>query len=147
MPRNAVTYDQDFYAWTAEQAQLIRSGQFTSLDTENVAEELESMGRSVRRELRNRLAILLMHLLKWQYQPGLRSRSWSGTIREQRRQIADLVDESPSLRPLVGQDLSQVYGLAIIKAVAETGFQEAMFPADCPFSPDQIMAEDFLPEG
>jgi hypothetical protein len=147
MPRNAATYDQDFYAWTAEQAQLIRSGQFNSLDTENVAEELESMGRSVRRELRNRLAILLMHLLKWQYQPGLRSRSWSGTIREQRRQIADLVDESPSLRPLVGQDLSHVYGSAIIKAVAETGFQEAMFPAGCPFTPDQIMAEDFLPEG
>lgn len=105
-----------------------------------------STGRSVRRELRNRLAILLMHLLKWQYQPGLRSRSWSGTIRERRRQIADLLDKSPSLRHWVTQDLSHVYGLAVIKAVAETGFPETTFPAESAFTPDQIMAEDFLLE-
>jgi hypothetical protein len=146
MPRHAVAYEEDFFAWTAEQAGLIRSGQFTSLDTVNVAEELEGMGRSVRREMRNRLAILLMHLLKWQYQPGLRSRSWSGIIREQRRQIADLLAESPSLKLLVGQDLGFAYGLATIKAVAETGLTETTFPAECPFTPDQIMAEDFLPE-
>src|SRR5438067_3247740 len=146
MPRNAAAYDEDFYAWTAEQAQLIRSGQCSSLDIGNVAEELESTGRSVRRELKNRLAILLMHLLKWQYQPGLRSRSWSGMIREQRRQITDLLEESPSLRSLVIQDLAYVYGLAIIKAVAETGLAETTFPADCLFTLDQILAEDFLPE-
>src|SRR5690348_7588387 len=124
MRRNASAYDEDFFAWTGEQAQLIRSGQFSSIDLENVAEELESMGRSVRRELRNRLATLLMHLLKWQYQPGLRSRSWSGTIREQRRQICDLLDESPSLKHLLALDLPSAYGLSAIKAVAETGLAE-----------------------
>jgi hypothetical protein len=147
MARNAGAYDEDFFAWTQEQAQLVRSGEFSSLDLENVAEELESMGRSARRELRNRLAILLMHLLKWQYQPAFRSRSWSGSVQEQRREVQNLLDESPSLRPLVIQDLAHIYALAAAKAVAETGLAETTFPAACPFTPEQILAEDFLPEG
>ena len=85
MPRNAIAYDEDFCAWTEEQARLLRAGQFSQLDVENIAEEMEDLGRSIRRELRNRLAVLTMHLLKWQYQPGHRSRSWSITIREQRQ--------------------------------------------------------------
>ncbi|HTT81375.1 MAG TPA: DUF29 domain-containing protein [Stellaceae bacterium] len=145
MPRNAAAYDEDFYAWTQEQAQFVRAGQFPSLDIENLAEELESMGRSVRRELRNRLAILLMHLLKWEYQPGLQSRSWSGTIREQRRQIKDLLDESLSLMTVISADVAHAYGLATINAVAETGLLESAFPPTCPFTPEQILAEDFLP--
>src|SRR5215471_2684588 len=101
MRRNAAAYDGDFYAWTHEQARLLRTGQFALVDIENVAEELESMGRSDKRELDSRLEILLMHLLKWQIQPNFRSTSSQGTIREQRRRIERAFRESPSLRPQI----------------------------------------------
>lgn len=147
MPRNAVLYDEDFFAWTEEQARILRGREFSDLDIENLAEEIEDMGKSIRRELRNRLAVLTMHLLKWQYQPAHRSRSWSGTINEQRKQVADLLAESPSLKPVLARDLVRIYKSAVNQAVGETGFRETTFPADCPFTPDQILAEDFLPEG
>ncbi len=99
MPHNAAAYDEDFYAWTQKQARLLRAGEFSQLDIENVAEELESMGRSDRNEIESRLEVLLMHLLKWQLQIKLRSPSWSGAMREQRRRIVKLLGESPSLRP------------------------------------------------
>jgi hypothetical protein len=101
MPRNSVAYDEDFFAWTQEQARLLRAGEFSQMDVENVAEELESMGRSDKRELRSRLVLLIMHLLKWQYQPGFRSRSCTSTIGEQRDQVKEVLDDSPSLRPTV----------------------------------------------
>lgn len=147
MPGNTVAYDEDFVAWTEQQARLLRAGEFSQLDIENIAEELESMGRSIRRELRNRLAILTMHLLKWRYQPGHRSRSWASTIREQREEIVELLDESPSLKSAPTRDLTKIYRLAVTKALGETGLPEATFPAECPFTPEQILAEDFLPEG
>ena len=147
MGRNAIPYEADYVAWALEQARLLRSGAFSELDVENIAEELDDMGRSVRRELRNRLSGLVMHLLKWRYQPGFRSGSWSGTIREQRQQIRRLLDESPSLRPLVRRDLAEVYGSGRTKAEAETGLPETAFPEKCPLTPEQILSEDFLPEG
>src|SRR5579863_9887806 len=101
MPRNAAAYDDDFFAWTEEQARLLRAGKFSHLDIENIAEELESMGRSDKREIESRLVVLMAHLLKWQVQIGFRSQSWSATIREQRERIEDLLVESPSLRPAV----------------------------------------------
>ena len=146
MPRNTAAYDEDFFAWTQEQAQLLRSGQFSEVDIENVAEELESMGRSDKREIDNRLEVLLTHLLKWQVQVGFRSRSWSGTIREQRSRIEDLLGESPSLRPVIRQIRPALYGRARRVAANETGLPLRMFPARCPFTPEQILAEDFLPE-
>ena len=147
MPRDAAAYDEDFFAWTEEQARLLRAGEFSQLDIANVAEEMEDMGRSIRRELRNRLSVLTMHLLKWRYQPGYRSPSWSGTISEQREQIADLISESPSLKPVLAQEFTKMYRSAVNKAMSETGLPEATFPADCPFTPDQILAEGFLPQG
>jgi hypothetical protein len=146
MPRNAIAYDDDFFAWTEEQARLLREGELADIDVENLAEEIESMGRSLRRELRNRLAVLIMHLLKWQRQPMFRSRSWSGTIREQRKQILMLIEESPSLRPLLTSELSDIYAVSLAKAAAETGFAETSFPPDSPYTPEQILSEDFLPE-
>ena len=146
MPRNSVAYDEDFFAWTQEQARLLRDGEFSQLDVENVAEELESMGRSDKRELRSRLIQLLMHLLKWQYQPGFRSHSWTSTIAEQRDQVKESLDESPSLRPTVMVDLSRAYKVARIKAAGETGFSEKTFPELCPYTPEQILSEDFLPK-
>ena len=147
MPRNAVTYDEDFYAWSMEQVELLRSGELSEIDAANIAEELESMGKNNRRELGSRMAVLLMHLLKWRYQPNRRSPSWATTVRDQRDEIEAILVDSPSLRPVVRDTLSAIYTRARRKAIGETGLPEATFPADCPFTPDQILAEDFLPEG
>ncbi len=146
MPRNAVTYDEDFYAWSMEQVELLRSGELSEIDAANIAEELESMGKNNRRELGSRMAVLLMHLLKWRYQPNRRSPSWATTIRDQRDEIEAILVDSPSLRPVVRDTLSAIYTRAWRKAIGETGLPEATFPADCPFTPDQILAEDFLPQ-
>jgi hypothetical protein len=146
MPRNSVAYDDDFFAWTQEQAQLLRTSEFSQVDVENVVEELESMGKSVRRELRNRLALLIMHLLKWQYQPVFQSGSWSGTIREQRAQVRELLDESPSLGSVITDGLTSIYASALRKAALDTGLAETTFPTLCPYTPEQILSEDFLPE-
>jgi hypothetical protein len=146
MPRNSVGYDDDFFAWTQEQARLLRDGELADVDVENLAEEIESMGKSDRREIRNRLVVLLAHLLKWQFQSSSRSTSWSGTIIEQRQQIDSIVADSPSLRQAVPESLDNAYLRARRLAAAETGLPEAVFPALCPYTPDQILSEEFLPE-
>ncbi|HWD59248.1 MAG TPA: DUF29 domain-containing protein [Stellaceae bacterium] len=146
MPRNSAAYDDDFFAWTQEQARLLRNGELSQLDVENVAEELESMGRRDKRELDSRLEVLLTHLLKWHLQVQMRSPSWSGTIREQRRRIKKLLRESPSLNPAVAELLPEVYVEAREWAGRETGLIDSAFPAECPFTPEQILSEDFLPE-
>ena len=109
MPRNCVDYEEDFYAWTVEQARLLRSGELTSIDVANIAEEIESLGRSDKRAIESRLTVLLMHLLKWQIQSKMRSQSWSGTILEQRRRIEKLLRESPSLHASVNEALAEAY--------------------------------------
>jgi hypothetical protein len=146
MARNSVAYDDDFYAWTMEQARLLRSGELSLLDVENIAEELESMGRSDKRELDSRLEVLLVHLLKWQVQVQFRSRSWSGTSREQRSRIEDLASESPSLRPQLSRIQPSLYARARRVASNETGLPASMFPASCPFTAEQVLAEDFVPD-
>jgi hypothetical protein len=146
MSRNSVDYEDDFYAWTVEQAHLLRSGEVSGIDAANIAEEIESMGRSDRRELRSRLVVLMMHLLKWQHQPAARSRSWSATIDEQRLQIEEVLAESPSLRPIAAAMLSPAYAIARARAVAETGLAETAFPEACPFTADEMLSRAFLPE-
>jgi Domain of unknown function DUF29 len=147
MARNVALYDADFYAWSIQQARLLRAGEFSRLDVENIAEELESMGRRDKREIDSRLVVLMAHLLKWQVQVGFRSRSWSATIREQRERIADLLSESPSLRAMIGSVRPALYDRARCAAADETGLAETAFPTNCPFTTDQILAGDFLPEG
>lgn len=146
MDRNSACYDEDFYAWTQEQARLLRSGEFSQIDAVNLAEEIEDMGKSNRRELGSRLAVLVMHLLKWRFQPNNRSPSWAATIRGQRDEIEELLADSPSLRPIVHDALSTVYARARRKAVGDKGLPETTFPVECPFTPEQILAEDFLPQ-
>src|SRR5882672_2294202 len=109
MPRNTLAYDDDFHAWTEEQAQLLRAGDLSAIDAENIAEEIETMGRSERREIENRLTVLLAHLLKWQHQPDQRSNGWLGTIVEQRRQIAKIVKQSPSLAKFLAVAIPEAY--------------------------------------
>jgi Domain of unknown function DUF29 len=147
MAGNAALYDEDFFAWTMEQARRLRAGEFATLDVENIAEELESMGRRDRREIDSRLVVLLAHLLKWQVQVGFRSRSWSATIREQRDRLEDLLRESPSLQSLVASVRPALYARSRRAAADETGLAETAFPAACPFTAEQILTGDFLPEG
>jgi hypothetical protein len=144
MSQNAVCYDEDFFAWTVEQARLLRAGEWSALDIANLAEEIESTGRSVRRELRGRLIVLLTHMLKWRRQAAMRSRSWSSTIDEQRRQIESLLTESPSLRPLIAGMIADAYPIGRIRAFAETGLAETEFPATCPFTAEQILSHSFF---
>src|SRR5437763_6702179 len=146
MPRNAAAYDEDFFAWTEEQARLLRAGELAEIDALNLAEEVESVGRSDRREIRSRLIVLLTHLLKWHFQPDARSSGWLGTIREQRDQIELILEDSPSLRPIIAEALSRAYNKARMLACEETTLPEATFPADSPFTPEQILAPDFLPD-
>ena len=104
------------------------------------------MGRSDRRELNSRLVVLLVHLLKWRHQPGARSRSWSATITEQRLRIEKMLAESPSLRPTVPGVAVEAYAIARVRAEAETGLAESMFPAELPFAAEEILSATFLPE-
>lgn len=142
----AADYDRDFYAWTQAQAERLRQGDWDALDIANLVDEVETLGRSQKRELRSRLIVLLQHLLKWRHQPDSRSSSWRGTIVEQRREIHAELRDSPSLKPYLAMCLSEQYEIARLKAAGETGLAEEAFPADCPFSVEQILDEAFYPE-
>jgi len=141
-----ISYDQDFYGWIQEQAALLKGGRLTELDIENLVEEIETMGRSEKRELKNRLRVLIMHLLKWQYQPGNRCRSWSATISIQRKEVLDVLTDSPSLKPKVHDCIKDAYPRAVDDAVEETGVFKQNFPVECPWEFEQIVDDDFFPE-
>lgn len=136
-------YDRDFYAWTQQQATLLRSRQWPDLDTVNLAEELEDMGRTEKRELQSPLEVLLIHLLKWEFQPNLRSRSWRLTLKEQRLRLHSHLQENPSLRSQFRGYVAQVYPVAVVRAEQETGLER--FPDQCTYSPEQILDLAFLP--
>jgi hypothetical protein len=139
-------YDQDLYTWAMTSAQLLRDGRLDELDREHLAEELESMGKSELRALESRLTVLLAHLLKWQFQPERRGKSWQRTLLEQRKRIARLLRDSPSLRPRLPGVLPDAYDSALRLAAEETGLDETDFPAACPYTPEQALAEDFYPD-
>jgi hypothetical protein len=145
-PAAASDYDTDFYAWALDQAARIRALTVPGLDVENVAEEIESLGRSQRSELSNRCRVLLIHLLKWVYQPGRRGVSWMSTISEQRDQIQTLLSDSPSLRPFFSGTVDNAYRRAIKQAAIETSLPAVTFPASCPWTPEQIIDEDWTPD-
>jgi len=139
-------YKKDFYAWTSHHADLIRHRKFEEIDIENLAEEIESMGRSNRRELISRFAVLIAHLLKWKFQPIRRSKSWIVTIKNQRMDITDLLQESPSLKHEIESQLSHAYDKAALIASEQTGIDETEFPHDCPFTLEQCLDNQFFPE-
>lgn len=146
VPVAGVGYDTDFYAWTQDQGRMLRAGCFSELDLSNLAEEIESIGRSEKRELTNRLVVLLAHMLKWATQPARRSRSWTNTIREQRDQAELLLRDSPSLRPLLTEIVADAYRLGRRSAIGETNMVAGRFPATCPWDNEQVLNEAFLPE-
>ncbi len=138
-------YEVDYHAWTQEQAQLLRDRQWQEIDLPNLVEEIESLGKQQRQELRNRLSLLLGHLLKWQYQPQHRTRSWLATIRVQRLDIADLLEDNPSLKPYLEEALRKAYLKAIELAAGETNLPNRTFPKECPYSLAEISDSQFYP--
>jgi len=139
-------YESDFYAWTQEQAELLKHKIWEALDLPNLIEEVESLGRQERQELRNRLGVLLGHLLNWQYQPSNRGNSWLAAIRGQRREAACVLKENPSLKPYLSEAVSLGYESGVDLAVRETGMDYDTFPADCPYTIEQILEDTFLPD-
>ena len=130
---------QDFYAWTLESAEHLRSGRLSQVNLERIAEELEEMGRSERHALSSHLKVLMLHLLKWRYQPSFRGVSWQLSITNARDEIDELLSDSPSLRGQLPALLARRYAAARQRAVLETGLPESTFPSDCPFSIEQLL--------
>ena len=142
---NPNSYDKDVIAWANEQARLLRAGRFDALDIEHIADEIEDVGKSEIRELASRMAVLLAHMLKWQYQPGGRGNSWRRTIKEQRNRVGLCIDQTPSLKADLRNSVwwSDVWSDAVAKASQETGLGD--FPESCPWTFDQIMNPEFWP--
>jgi len=138
-------YERDFFAWAREQATLLRSGRLSDADIGHIAKEIESMGRSERRELVSLLAVLLTHLLKWQCQPDRRGASWQATIRVQRRVLVRRTADNSSLNAVLVETIAEGFGDAVIEAAAATGLPETLFPVACPWPSEQVMGSGFWP--
>lgn len=140
-------YEQDLYAWTKQQIDLLKMHRFNELDVTSLIEELDDVSGSTRRELVNRLGVLLAHLLKWHYQPQQRSASWRGTIKEQRRKLHRLVQENPSIKPLIAEKIQDAYGDALTLVEKDTGLDETHFPELCPFTSLEALNNEYWPNG
>lgn len=141
------TYEKDINAWAIEQARLLRAGRFDLLDIEHIAGEIEDLGNGEQRELASRMAVLMAHLLKWQYQIDRRGASWEKTIKAQRKEISYALDESPSLVPKLQEPrwLDMVWARAVAQAVSETGLDWC--PDECSWAiHDEVLNEAWLPE-
>jgi hypothetical protein len=144
----ASEYDTDFFAWTQHQAAALAAGHVSELDMANLAEEIESLGKRDRRGLRSRLEVLVLHLLKWCYQPARRQtgHSWSSTIRTQRRDIRLILEDSPSLLRQVPEMIATDYQDVRLNARDETGLPLETFPETCPWTPEQVLDQTFWPD-
>lgn len=141
------SYETDVVAWANEQAALLRSGKLSSIDIEHIAEEIEDVGKSEQRELASRMVVLLAHLLKWQFQPSKQSKSWQHTLRTQRKDIAYVISEAPSLRSKFDDAkwLDLVWAKAKALAESETGMDIDVFPELCAWSISDVLNENWLP--
>uniref|UniRef100_UPI0040566CAA DUF29 domain-containing protein n=1 Tax=Candidatus Electronema sp. TaxID=2698783 RepID=UPI0040566CAA len=142
---NSCLHTADFFGWANQQAALLRAGRISEIDREHLAEEIEDMGKSLHRELLNRLTVLFLHLLKWQHQPGYQSNSWRYTIEEQREQIADHLQDNPSLKQKLPESIERAYKYARTGAARETGLPKTTFPEICPWSFEQALDDEFWP--
>jgi hypothetical protein len=147
-------YDTDYSEWARRNAALLRSGDFSALDIEHLLEELSDMGKRERRDLENRLTVLIAHLLKWQYQlPQLSERwrefdgrSWRATLIEQRDRLNKRLRETPGLKSVFADCIPEAYADAVALAVKETGLPQQIFPAECPYVEAPLLDEDYYPE-
>jgi hypothetical protein len=143
----SVAYEKDIIAWANEQASFIRAGRFDFLDLENIAEEIEDVGKSEQRELESRMAVLLAHLLKWQFQPTHRGASWEKTISVQRKMVVRRIQKTPSLKHTM-QDTEwwdDAWIDAVAQAAKETGIDILKFPESCTWTPEQTLDQSFFP--
>ncbi len=138
-------YDEDLYQWTLEQGRALRDRATNALDYDNLAEEIESLGRSDKREIESRLENLLVHLLKWRCQPEWRSVSWEASIDEARRRIGRVIEDSPSLRSYPGEVLSKAYRYAR-RNKAIRALELLHLPENCPWVIEDVLSEEFLPD-
>jgi hypothetical protein len=146
MADTSTLYDQDFYAWLGNNANLLREGRLDAIDAVHLAEELEDMGRSQKRAIASHRRVLLSHLLKWHYQPDRRSVFWRLSIRNARDQIEAIVDDSPSLRRELPEVLSRAYQKARKYAADETELPLETFPGQMPFSTERVFDDEYLPD-
>jgi hypothetical protein len=152
-PRNAAevlgeaptTYERDFYLWCFEQAELLRLRRFSQADLPNIIEELESMGRSLRSSLRSSYRLVIAHLLKWQFQPEMRSTSWTITLLRERYHIDDIEAENPSLKADAPSLVENAYRKARKEAQLETKLPLSTFPAECPYTMEQLRDDEWFP--
>jgi hypothetical protein len=139
-------YQRDYYTWALEQARALRDRRSAVLDWENLAEEVDGLARAEARELESRLEVLLVHLLKWRYQPKKRSRSWRLTIREQRQRVRTLMSRNPGLHRALDENVTAAYAVVRLVAARETRLAERIFPPDCPWSFEQLTDPEFWPD-
>lgn len=139
-------YEADLVGWAIDNAALLRAGRLSEIDAAHLAEELEDLGKSERRSLGSHLRVLVTHLLKWQYQPGLRGASWRLSVLNARAAIRGILADSPSLVPEAPRQLEANYHLARANAIGETGLAEAIFPSTCPYSIEQVLSDGFWPQ-
>jgi hypothetical protein len=141
----AALYDQDFYAWSQRASELLRKGSFAEADIEHVAEEIEDMGKERQHALKSQARRLILHLLKWEFQPAMRSRSWRSSITDARAEIADLLKENPSLKRFTRELPGEVYEWAVHQATDETGLGRKHFPEVCPYTFEKLIDRNFPP--
>ncbi|WP_416672299.1 DUF29 domain-containing protein [Egbenema bharatensis] len=141
---NPSLYEQDFYAWTQQQSQALHQRQLSLLDWQHLEEEIQALGRQEYRELVSRLAVLIGHLLKWEYQPEQRSRSWFLTIREQRRAIRRHLQQNPSLTARLIAATTDGYEAGVDLALRETNLPLRTFPDRCPYPIENLLTDPFL---
>ncbi|MGF1588585.1 MAG: DUF29 domain-containing protein [Pleurocapsa sp.] len=142
---NADLYHRDYYLWLSHTAQLIKDGKFSEIDAANLIEEIEDMGRSEKRAIKSNLIILLLHLLKYKYQPAKRTNSWKASIREHRRRLRDDFKASPSLKHYFQEVFAQSYQDSREQAADETGLPIGTFPTLCPFKAVEVLDSNYLP--
>ncbi len=139
-------YETDFVRWIEVSTEQLRNRDYSQVDWENLIEELEEMSRRERKALKSNLIVVLLHLLKWDVQADRRSGSWRGSIREHRRRLIDDLADSPSLNAYLREVIESCYDNARLQAADETGLDLTLFPVGCPYSIEQILSPEFLPE-
>jgi hypothetical protein len=143
----AADYDRDLYTWSQEQAALLRERKFDQIDLVHIVEEIEDMGKSEQRALESYLEALLIHLLKWVYQPSFRGRSWRLTIIEKRKRLLKHLRENPGLKSRLDVSIADAYEFARSGAEKETGLPASTFPHQCPWTYEVLSDPDFWPDG